>query len=393
MGRLAHVSLSVLVAITIVCAGCGRPAPQPSPPATVLPDPASLPQLSVTPRWSIVVAQPVSVSVAADAGSVAGSSAGGPWAYDAAGDPLTLPGAVGGAVWALPDERTLVGPGAADPPGPVAVFSGGSRVWSGSAVGPVVAAADGGAGRAVVVDAGADSATELIFGSGGAVREIPLGAATSAQLDDAGDALVADSARATLFGPDGRPSWTEPLRASTPPRTYALDPQTGDVAVATSGSDHSLYGFSPPASGGTAPRLVWSQPLPAGGTERLVAGSAGQVAVWNVGSGRATLAAFDVSDGAPLWQDTLSQGDTGGPVITGAAFRAGGGMVLALDDCLGPGIPCAEYLDHAGLPVGVLPLSQGGQVVLAGDGRAAVVASPDGAAAERVAWWPLPGTA
>lgn|GEM_PF-7020198 len=391
MGRPAWLLLMVCTGMAVLAVGCGRPPAPPAAPPQTLPDPSTLTILSVAPEWTADLPGPVTVSVAPDGETVAGSSPTGPWAYDARGVPLLLHGLTGSAVWALPAGVIVVGPGAADPPGPVSVLSAqGTPLWSAPAVGPVVAVGNVSGDRIVVTDDGADTATELAMGAGGTVRQISLGAGTSAEVGAVGDALVYDAAHVALYSPDGLRRWTQALNPNTPPRTFALDPGAGGVTVATRGNDHSLYQFLL-AGSGFAPSPVWSDPLPPGGSNRVTAGPGGRVAVWGLG-GTAALAVYRESDGMRLWQDAVPPAaGQEAPALTGLSFTRDGGVVAALSGCLTSGAPCLLVLSPQGSPLGVVPMPAGSRVDLAGDGRAAVAATQLGGTGERLAWYPLTG--
>jgi hypothetical protein len=344
--------------------------------------------------WSVTLPIPTSVSVAGDGSGVAGAGqaadGGGPavWAFTASGKSQALPGAQGGAVYALPRGAVLVGPGVADPPGTVTLFTGQGAVWSAGAIGPVAAAADLAGTHVAILDSGSATLSELRLTSDGGAQTLavsglrPLGPSASVQFDDLGEALVADAGQATLLGPSGAALWSVSLQNGGLPHSFVLDRDGGGVTAASSGADNTLYQVTAVAGGRLD--VAWSAPLASGGPNQVVAGPGGRVAVRGVG-GTATVAVYRTQDGALLWQDTLDAPAGGGvlPSVDAVAFGPGGGLVMVVSGCDAGGGACLLLVDGQGQPLGKVALPSGGRVTLAASGRAAVdvVPSADGSRA------------
>jgi len=383
--REAH-TLAACALVAALAAGCGSPPAAPAAPPRTLPPPADLIALPAPPAWTTALAQPLTVSVAADGSVVAGSSpADGrgdvAWAFAASGVPVPLQTAAGGAVFALPGGLVVVGPGVADPPGPAELVDiQGLPLWTGAAVGPISAVGAMGGLRLAIVDSGTASVTELTSPAGGPAVAVAgqglsgLAAGAAVQFDDQGDALVVDAVQASLDAPSGTQQWSVALTSSTLPRSLALDRDGAGVTVATTGTDNTLYQFA--ALPGGRPSVSWSEPLASGGPNLLVPGPRGRVAVLGVGGG-ATFAVYREQDGALLWQDTVPPAGSGpSPTVTGLAFLPQGGAAVALSGCGAGGAPCILEVDAHGAPLGRIPLPTGAQVTLAADAAAAAVLVP-----------------
>lgn len=395
LGRQARLLVGAYIgAALVVVSGCGQAPGAPATPPRLLPIASALTNLATAPAWTESLPGPVTVTVAADASAVAGSSPTGAWAYSADGHALALAGASGSAVWALPRERFVVGPGVSDPPGLALLLNGqGQTLWSENAIGPVVAVAQPDGARVAVLDSGASTATELVLSASGAIRQFSLGAGVFAQFDQAGDALIVDAQHAALYAATGGTSrWTQSLTPDTPPRSFALSQNGSGVTVATTGTDNALYEFD---VAGFAPGVAWSQALPPGGSNLLVAGPAGRVAVWGLG-GPTTIGTYRQQDGTRLWEDTIPSGSGGATdsEVTAVAFTGDGGLAVAVSGCFGPGGPCVLLLAPDGSPLGEVPMPATSQVTLADDGRAAVAVTPGSSpsASDLIAWYALPTT-
>ncbi len=389
LGRPVRLLVALCMGAAVYAAGCGRPSAAPATPPVTLPNPSTLPSLPAIPAWTADLPTPTTLSLSQDGKTVAGFAPTGPWAYSAHGIPSPLPSLQGSAVWALPAGRIAVGPGMADPAGPVSVVSAqGTILWSAPAVGPILAVGNAKGDRILVTDDGTDTVTELTLGSGGKVGQVSLGRGTAAAVANNGDALVYSATRVTLYSAVGRTLWTQALNRDAPPRTFALDAGASGVTVATTGRSYRLYQFAFFRSG-TAPTLVWSGPLSPGGIDRVTAGPGGRVAVWGIG-GTATLAVYRQSDGMRLWEDTMPVGPgSSHPMLTGLTFTSGGGVVASLTGCLASGAPCLLVLNSLGAPLGAVPMPLGSRVDLASGGRAAVAIAASGPKGATLSWYSL----
>ncbi len=384
----------------LAIAGCGSAPAAPTRLPATLADLSSLPAL-VPAQWSATIQPPSTFSIAPDGSAVAGASvpAGGasaaPWAFAASGANIPLDGLSDGAVFALSGQSVIVGPGVSDQTGPVTLITPEGRPWIGGAVGPIYATSNLSGSRLAILDSGSASLRVLRVASDGSVASLSLGgprslgSGASAQFDDVGDVLVADAQQAALVGPTGTAQWAVPIHANALPRSFVLDRDGGGVTAATSGNDNTLYQFAAP---GGRPNVAWTQPLAAGGDNRLVAGPDGRVAIGSVG-GTATLAVYRTQDGALQWQDTLpdtADGQT--PRIGALAFGPSDSVVAAVTGCDASGDSCLLLLGPDGSPLGTVNLSAGAKVALATNGKAAAVVAPtaDGTATA-LTWLDLSG--
>lgn len=399
VGRPTRQWVGAGIALWLGVAGCGRvPAAMSGPVRFV--EPAALPQMNLAPTWQRSLPGAATLSVAQDGSGVAGTGAGGPWAYQATGRRVSLPTGEGSAVWALSGAHFVLGPGLADPPGTVQLLNRhGVALWSMPAIGPVEAVGNRNGSRVLVLDAGSGSAVESVVRGPGAPGAVPLGTGLSGEVDSAGAALVVSARHATLYSPSGARRWTISLTAHTPPRSFVVDRGGSGVTVATVGADHALYQFS---VAGRSPGVEWERALPPGGSDGLVAGPGGRVAVWGLG-GPATLAVFREASGQREWQDTFLPEGAAGPSlwISSVAFWDGGGLAVAINRCLpaatSPAVPggsprgCVLLLDAHGGVQGMAGLPGGAATALAADGSALVAewASAGTGAPFRLAWYSL----
>ena len=395
MGRRARQWVGAGIALWLGVAACGRVPSAAGGPVRFV-QPAALGRMDLAATWERSLPGAATLSVAPDGSGVAGTGAGGPWAYRATGRRVSLPTGAGSAVWALSGAHFVLGPGLADPPGTVQLLNRhGASLWSTAAVGPVEAVGNRSGSRVLVLDAGSGSVVEWLVRGPGAPGAFPLGTGLSGQVDSTGAALVVAPRHATLYSPTGARQWTVSLTARTPPRNFVVDRGGSGVTVATAGADHALYQFS---VAGRSPGVVWEHALPPGGNDGLVAGPGGRVAVWGVG-GSATLDVFQEAGGQREWQDNfLPEGAAGpSPRISGVAFRAGGGLAVTLNTCLPPatsrGAPggCVLLLGEGGGVRGIARLPGGARTALAADGSAlgAEWASAGSGAPFRLAWYSL----
>ncbi len=386
---VAAVALGVAVA---ALSGCGHTAG--APPLgwpQVLPSFAAIPRIALAPMWQRPLPWPASVAMAPDGSVAAGDGAAGPWAYTASGEPVPLTGGAGNAVFPLDGGMVAVGPGPADPAGSVTLYGAAGALWSAPAVGPVsvVASPD----RILVLDSGSGRGT-LLSVVGGAVARVPLrglrsiGPEANGLLDAAGDLLLYNQDGVEWFPADARaPAWTVRAQSGPPVRQLALSADGQYVTAATGQGLDTLYQFSVQ---GQAPTLDWTEPLPTGGSNLLVVAPNDNVAVWDLGQGP-TLAVYRASDGAMLWQDTLSSPPGGAAAIEAVAFGPGDGVLVAVDDC-GDGSPCLLFLSAAGAALAYAPVPPGTRLALAADGLAAAGVVPGASpGASSLQWWNLAG--
>lgn len=395
MGRRTRQWVGAGIALWLGVAACGRVPAAGSGPVRFV-QPAALARMGLAPTWQRSLPGAATLSIAPDGSGVAGTGAGGPWAYQGTGRRVPLPVGEGSAVWALSGAHFVLGPGLADPPGMAQLLNRhGASLWSMAAVGPVEAVGNRNGSRVLVLDSGSGSAVEWVVRGSGAPGALPLGTGLSGQVDSAGAALVVSARHATLYSPTGARRWTVSLTAHTPPRSFVVDRGGSAVTVATVGADHALYQFS---VSGRSPGVVWEHALPPGGNDGLVAGPGARIAVWGLG-GSATLAVFGEASGRREWQDTfLPQGAAGpSPRISGVAFRAGGGLAVALRTCLPPATSggaaggCVLLLGARGGVDGIARLPGGARTALAADGTALVAewASAGSGVPFRLAWYSL----
>ena len=389
---------SVLACATMTAAGCGSAPAAPTRAPVTLPDLSTLRTFQPA-EWSVPIDVPTTFSIAPDASAVAGASAaegGGaaiPWGFTRFGATVPLDGLADGAVFALSGQMIVVGPGVADQTGPVTLVTPSGQSWSTNAIGPIFATSSLSGSRVAIIDSGNASLRVLHVHPDGSASPVPLsglrdlGSGASAQFDGLGDVLVADAQQAALFGPAGVTEWSVPLHASALPRSFVLDGDGGGVTAATSGNDNTLYQFAAP---GSRPTVAWSEPLAAGGGNRLVAGPDGHVAIGSVGNS-ATLAVYRTQDGALQWQDTLpapSNGPT--PALGTLAFGPHDGVVATITGCDAAGDSCLMLFGADGTPLGLVNLAAGGQVALAANGEAAAVVVSSGGQAT-LTWLDLSG--
>lgn len=387
-------ALVAAAALLTACSTAGRAG---TTGAHTLPDPDGLAVAPLTASWSARVGTIQGLAVASDGSVVAGASSDGaggvlPWAYTAAGRTIPLSGALGSEVFALPAGRVAVGPGVADAGSPTMLFARtGGLLWSTPTVGPVTVTANPSGSRLVVLDAGAGSGVEAVVGSR-RVQAVaaPVLAATGADvrtsLDAAGQVLVVNSRGATMIASDGATLWHLGLDLASVRYSVRLDPSGSTLIAATAGEAPALYGFS--TKDGRV-RAQWSEALPPGGRNQVVAVADGRVLLAGVGNA-ATIAVYRTSDGAGLWQDVLpTVAGVTAPTITGAAMAAGGQVVVAARSCLADGQSCLLFLKPDGRPAAMVPLATASQIALAADGTAAAVASAEGHGVERLAWFDL----
>lgn len=384
-----------LACVTLVAAGCGSTPAAPTRVPTTLPDLSTLPALQPA-EWSARIAPPSTFSISPDGSAVAGAfvPVGGgtaiPWAFTRSSATIPLDGLGDGAVFALSGQTVVVGPGVADQPGPVTLITPYGRPWTSSAVGPIFATSNRVGSRVAILDNGNASVRLVQVNADGSAQALPLnglkalGSGASAQFDDSGDVLVADTQQAALFGPTGVANWVVPVHANALPQSFVLDRDGGGVTAATGGNDSTLYQFSAP---GGRLGVAWSEPLPAGGDNHLVAGPEGRVAIASAG----TLAVYRVQDGALQWQDSLGGPLTGPlPSINALAFGPHDGVVAAVTGCDSSGDACLLVLAPDGSPLGVIALGAGAKVALAANGEAAVVVAAAGNTSQ-LTWMDLSG--
>lgn len=396
MGLSAH-RWPLIVAVAALCAtsACGHLAGAPPIdwPRTLAPFSADQ-RLSAAPSFTTEITWPSSLTVASDASLAAGDGPHGPWAVTAAGGTVPLPAAAGSAVFALPDGLVAAGPGFADPPGAVSIFNeSGAVLWSTPAAGPVSVTASAHATRILVLDQGTGSGTLLGRIADGltalsvpALRALPLGA--EGQLDAAGDLLLIDQQQVVwISSPGDTILWAVRANGSAVPlsRQVAVAPDGRYVTAATGQGDNTLYQF---ALSGSAPSLMWTEPLPAGGNDLLQVAPDGDIALWDVGNA-ATVAVYRGTDGAMLWQDTILGRAQAVPTVQGVAFGPSGSLVLSVNGCVGAS-PCLLFLGPTGRSLGYVLLPPGSRAILASDGDAAVAASPAGPGVDAAfSWWNL----